>query len=501
MFCVRPLLFWSLLNGRIPFTSPPRKRTERMPLSSMLASAKEVHEALQSTSPPRILDASWRVMHPQVQTSPRDDFSLKRIPGASLFDHDLCCDMASWMPMATPSPEDFAEYMSSLGGISRDTPIVVYESAANFECAPRCLFLLKLFGHTDVRMLYGGLPAWVAAGYPIESGIEKRRPPLEYTVQAETPNMQQDVALMLKNLKTQRRQVIDVRDPDYFAGRKVETLYHQVNGRVVELHDKMRPGRIPGSKNLPCVTAMLSLREAFEKGVQSSEGGRATILEPAAHCIAAPQDSVLDDALRAKLDLIGVDLDQPVAVVCTGGSWQSSLLMMLLRARGTDAVIMKDGMGAWSHARGGALPMISDDQEPQQLNDLANETRRSRSPILDRSLHSSAGFDQIRHSLSPVAAPVRRSLSVGMSMDHLSSIGGLPPPAMPTTISVGLGGGDSANHSAHGGKYFGGAPLAQPPPPIQEREGPISVICWAATRSRATAFERSVGTCLHCAHA
>lgn len=121
----------------------------------------------------KIIDASWY--------SPSDDGAVdgegtalqdylrERIPGALFFDHDQVADFNSPLPQATPSADRFAACVGKLG-ISREDRVVVYESCVGFESAPRAWFLFKLYGHADVKVLEGGLPAWASEGYSIERG-------------------------------------------------------------------------------------------------------------------------------------------------------------------------------------------------------------------------------------------------------------------------------------------------------------------------------------------
>jgi thiosulfate/3-mercaptopyruvate sulfurtransferase len=64
------------------------------------------------------------------------------------------------------------EYELLLGssGISRDTPVVLYGDNNNwFACW--ALWLMHLYGHENVRLLDGGLSAWLKAGYPLTNEL------------------------------------------------------------------------------------------------------------------------------------------------------------------------------------------------------------------------------------------------------------------------------------------------------------------------------------------
>jgi thiosulfate/3-mercaptopyruvate sulfurtransferase len=66
-----------------------------------------------------------------------------------------------------PTRSDFASTMGSLG-FGNDDLIVAYDDRGG-AIAARLWWMLRDIGHDRVRVLDGGLPAWVAAGHPLES--------------------------------------------------------------------------------------------------------------------------------------------------------------------------------------------------------------------------------------------------------------------------------------------------------------------------------------------
>lgn len=72
------------------------------------------------------------------------------------------------LPHMMPSPEVFAKY-ASMKGIGRDTHVVCYDSLGVFS-SPRAVFTFKAFGHENVSLLNGGLPAWIEQGYELSLG-------------------------------------------------------------------------------------------------------------------------------------------------------------------------------------------------------------------------------------------------------------------------------------------------------------------------------------------
>lgn len=321
----------------------------------------------------KVVDASW-YMPPleeaqsegaaaggEVSTSIRD-YMVERIPGAVFFDHDEVSDLNSPLPQATPSAERFAACVGALGISSGDT-VVVYEGCAGYESAPRCWFLFKLFGHANVRVLEGGLPAWLAEGGRTESGLPSAVVPASYQGAAQVPGLQLDASEVFDNLRLQRVQVVDCRPPSVYLGEAKERLFNVVNHGVVQYHDQ-REGHVPGAKNVP-----------FEGLIQQPKRMSSNNLAGMARSASSGQlqtSSLLlpADQLAAVFERAQIDLQQPVAAVCGTGR-TSAALLFALRLMGTEAMLVKDGMAAWSAARGKSLPMtaraLHDLQEPTDM--------------------------------------------------------------------------------------------------------------------------------------
>ena len=64
-----------------------------------------------------------------------------------------------------PDPEVLQEHLRRCG-VDDDSSIVVYDQQTSLA-AGRAWWILRWAGLTDVRVLDGGLAAWVAAGFPV----------------------------------------------------------------------------------------------------------------------------------------------------------------------------------------------------------------------------------------------------------------------------------------------------------------------------------------------
>src|SRR5258705_6230139 len=75
--------------------------------------------------------------------------------------------------------EGFSRLMSDKG-ISRDSTVVFYGDNFNWWAA-YALWVFRLFGHPDVRLLNGGRMKWIADGRPMTTDLPKR-PEADYPV-------------------------------------------------------------------------------------------------------------------------------------------------------------------------------------------------------------------------------------------------------------------------------------------------------------------------------
>jgi len=70
-----------------------------------------------------------------------------------------------------PAPSQFKSHIESLG-VGLETPIVTYDTQDG-KWAARGAFIFKYFGHTNVKILDGGMKAWMHYYRHDESKREK----------------------------------------------------------------------------------------------------------------------------------------------------------------------------------------------------------------------------------------------------------------------------------------------------------------------------------------
>jgi thiosulfate/3-mercaptopyruvate sulfurtransferase len=129
-------------------------------------SANELSGELVGRQSPTLLDVRWKLGG----RPGYPDYLQGHLPGAVFV--DLETDLASPRRPGSgrhPLPE-LGAFQNSLRawGVRTRRPIVVYDDAGNLSAA-RLWWLLRWVGLDDVRLLDGGLSAWIAGGYPISA--------------------------------------------------------------------------------------------------------------------------------------------------------------------------------------------------------------------------------------------------------------------------------------------------------------------------------------------
>jgi thiosulfate/3-mercaptopyruvate sulfurtransferase len=142
------------------------------------------------------------------------------------------------------SDEQFAKLLSSKG-ISRDTTVIIYGDKSNWW-ASYALWVFKLFGHKDVRLLDGGRDKWIAEGRE----LTKEEPEISV---ADYPVVKRDDS----TLRAFRDDVlahfgnplIDVRSLEEYTGERTHMPAYPDEGAL-------RAGHIPSAASVPWAKAV-----------------------------------------------------------------------------------------------------------------------------------------------------------------------------------------------------------------------------------------------------
>lgn len=125
-------------------------------------------------------------------------------------------------------------------GISRDTTVVIYGDKSNWWAA-YALWVFKLFGHEDVRLLDGGRAAWTSAGHEFTREIDEVAATSYPVIQrndAEIRAFRDDVLAHFGN------PLLDIRSPQEYSGERTHMPDYPQEGAL-------RAGHIPTAVSVP----------------------------------------------------------------------------------------------------------------------------------------------------------------------------------------------------------------------------------------------------------
>jgi len=308
----------------------------------------------------RCIDASWT---PDADAdSDRARYIAERIPGSVFYDHDAACDLSSPLPQAFQPYDALAATLGGTLGVRATDDVVVYAQDGASCAAEFCAMVLLEHGHCgSVRVLRGGLEAWRAAGGATETGRESTREyaSVEYggARASGAKSLYVDARDLLKNLSTQRLQVLDCRGVNVFVGAAKDSAHVRIQGRSIHF-DGFRVGHIPGAKNVPYASVV----------------------------------NVAEEELKGLFEEAGLDLTMPVAVVGTGGVDAAPAVAAALSRVGCTASVLKNGMCAWCTAQGSSYPMSIGSSHASHMDKrlIIWTVTRARGTALERSftMHS-----------------------------------------------------------------------------------------------------------------
>jgi thiosulfate/3-mercaptopyruvate sulfurtransferase len=199
----------------------------------------------------------------------------------------------------------FAELMAAKG-IGRDDTVVFYGDNHNWW-ATYALWVFRLFGHPNVRLMDGGRQKWVAEGRPLTTDPTERSR-ADYPVvdrrDEEIRAYRDDVMVHF----AAGRPLIDVRSPEEFRGE----LLHMAN---YPQEGALRGGHIPGARNVPWK------RAANDDGTFRDRDELAAIYH----------------------EEVGLAADDPIVAYCRIGERSSHTWFVLTYLLGHDGVRNYDG--------------------------------------------------------------------------------------------------------------------------------------------------------------
>jgi len=220
----------------------------------------------------RVLDATWFL--PDMDRDAAAEYAKAHIPGAQFFDIDDISDHRSELPHMAPPAEKFISRLRAMG-VGDGHQVVVYDALGLFSAA-RVWWLFRLMGKTDIAVLDGGLPKWIADGHKVTDQPSTIRD--RHMTVARRNDLVKDVTQVARAAKLGDYDIVDARPPARFRGDTPEP------------RKGLRSGHVPNSRNL------------FFRDLLNADG---TMKDPA--------------AITAAMTAAGVDLSKPVITTCGSG--------------------------------------------------------------------------------------------------------------------------------------------------------------------------------------
>jgi thiosulfate/3-mercaptopyruvate sulfurtransferase len=251
---------------------------------------------------------------PYVAVPGNRTFEEAHIPGADFLDlqgefSDPTTRLRFMMPATAQLEAAFGRH-----GLDRGSRVVLY-SIGTMMWATRFWWMLRSLGFDGAAVLDGGFDKWQAEGRATESGPATGYPPATFSA---TPRAGffVDKRAVLAATKDPNTVIVNALGPQFHKG--------------LEPSRYGRPGRVPGSVNVPAATLVAPTGKDF---------------------------TTLTDA-EAKFTAQGVTKDRRVICYC-GGGISATIDLFLLHQLGYDALTLYDGsMGEW--AKDPSVPIETD---------------------------------------------------------------------------------------------------------------------------------------------
>ena len=196
--------------------------------------------------PEALVDAEWVQAHladPTVRLIEVDvdttAYEQGHIPGAVGFNWQR--ELQDQV-MRAPVSKEQLEALLSRAGVSHDTTIVLYGDNHNWFAA-WAFWILKYYGHPDVRLLDGGRVKWLADKREITTAVPSY-PRTSYAAQAPHSDIRAFRDQILPSLGRSGFALVDVRSPAEYSGELLAPANLPQEGA-------QRGGHLPGAANIP----------------------------------------------------------------------------------------------------------------------------------------------------------------------------------------------------------------------------------------------------------
>jgi thiosulfate/3-mercaptopyruvate sulfurtransferase len=194
--------------------------------------------------PEALVSTDWlaaQLTNPSVVVVESDEdvllYEIGHIPGAVKVDWHT--DLNDPVVRDYIQGEAFSQLLGSRG-ITRETTVVIYGDKSNWWAA-YALWVFKLFGHPDVRLLDGGRDKWIAEGRELTTEQPALRTATYPVIERNDAPIRAYLADTLAHIG---KPMIDVRSPEEYSGERTHMPAYPEEGAL-------RGGHIPGAASVP----------------------------------------------------------------------------------------------------------------------------------------------------------------------------------------------------------------------------------------------------------
>jgi thiosulfate/3-mercaptopyruvate sulfurtransferase len=202
--------------------------------------------------PEVLVDTSWVADHlndPNVRVVESNEdillYDQGHIPGAIKLD---------WVgDLNDPVVRDYLdrerfEKLLAAKGISNDTTVVFYGDKNNWW-ATYALWVFKLFGHEDARIMNGGRAKWIAEGRELTKEAPSHAPATYTAAERDDNTIRAFRDQVREHIKQSGTALVDVRSPQEFSGERTHMPEYPQEGTL-------RGGHIPTAASIPWAQAV-----------------------------------------------------------------------------------------------------------------------------------------------------------------------------------------------------------------------------------------------------
>ena len=201
---------------------------------------------------------------------------------------------------------DAFETLARSSGVSNDRTVVVYDDDASRHAA-RAWWVLRHYGHADVRVLDGGIDAWLQQGRPLI--LESPQPEAG------------DFVVRVNDGDLCTVEPLEAHATSGASGMQIWDARSEAEWRGTESRNNARVGHVPGARNLEWLRLTTGPRGRFQ-----------------------PLDQV-----RAMLTEAGIDPSVPTVTYCQGGI-RAAFAAFVLAMLGNESARNYDGsMKEWAN--------------------------------------------------------------------------------------------------------------------------------------------------------